>query len=513
MAVTGQGGSDSGAIRETIASYLTIIRRRRWSVVLPTVAISAIAVPIALLWPPTYKSTTLIMVEAQKIPQEFVRTTVTTPIEDRLKTISQQILSRTRLERVIQEFGLADEYSDSGSGWFSRLWSRNQEPGEAGSAGISLDLVEKMKQNIEITVRAGNTFTVSYSGSQPEAVMNVTNKLASLFIEENLRIREAQAEGTAEFLENELATVKAKMEAQEESLRVFKERYMGELPGQLETNLRTLDRLQAERQRLQDSLRLAEDRYSALASQSVGLSAEGAEVSTPALALKLQALRNRLAELRNEYKDEYPDIVALKKEIASVEADLAAQPQRESAAASVPRVADPAAAQLADAQREIKGIKARQQAIADQITEYERRVERTPLREQQLTQVTRDSENVRRTYQALLDKRQDARIAENLERRQKGEIFRILDPANYPDKPVKPNRMGILLMGIFLGLGSGFGLAMFREHLDISIKSEEDLLGAAPDVAILTVVPLVKHHGLAKPSPTIASTKGAGKHS
>ncbi|HET8760036.1 MAG TPA: Wzz/FepE/Etk N-terminal domain-containing protein, partial [Nitrospiria bacterium] len=222
MAVTSQGGNDSGGIRETIGTYLNVIRRRRWYVVLPTVIISAVAIPIALLWPATYKSTTLIMVEAQKIPQEFVRTTVTTPIEDRLKTISQQILSRTRLERVIQEFGLAQEYSGSQGGWFSRLWSRNQEPTEAGGTGISLDLVEGMKQNIEITVRAGNTFTVSYSGSQPEAVMNVTNKLASLFIEENLRIREAQAEGTAEFLEGELANVKAKMEAQEEALRVFK---------------------------------------------------------------------------------------------------------------------------------------------------------------------------------------------------------------------------------------------------------------------------------------------------
>jgi uncharacterized protein involved in exopolysaccharide biosynthesis len=287
---------------------------------------------------------------------------------------------------------------------------------------------------------------------------------------------------------------------------------MGELPGQLETNLRTLDRLQAERQRLQDSLRLAEDRYGALTSQSAGLSTDGAEGSASTLVVKLQALRNRLADLKTEYKDEYPDIVALKKEIASVEAELAVQPQQDQGSTPLPRVVDPATAQLADLQREIKGIKARQQAIADQIAEYERRVERTPLREQQLTQVTRDSENVRLTYQALLDKRQEARIAENLERRQKGEIFRILDPANYPDKPVKPNRMGILMMGILLGLGSGLGLAMFREHLDISIKSEEDLLGAAPDVPILTVIPLVKHAGMARPSSTTVS-RGAGKPS
>lgn len=482
------------ALQQDPLNYLEIMRRRRWAFIIPAVAITALSIPVVLSLSPTYKSTTLIMVEAQKVPQEFVRTTVTTPIEDRLKTISQQILSRTRLERVIEEFKLyrQDEKAPEAAGWLSRWWAGVGAPKAETKRGsrVSLDVVERMQKNIEISVKGGNTFSVSYIGDAPETVMNVTNKLASLFIEENLKVREEQAEGTAEFLDSELNSVKTRLEAQEDELKRFKERHMGELPGQLDTNLRTLDRLQFERQRLQDSLKAAEDRY-LLLSQQIASTLPAGERTAPTLLVHLQGLRSRLAALRMEFKDEYPDVLLVKKEIAAVEAELKRSPKaKASPAPALGPDASLTSFQLADQERDIKAIKQRQQEVAAQIRQIEQRVERTPLREQQLTQVLRDYENARKSYQTLLDKRQDARIAESLERRQKGEMFRILDPANYPEKPFKPNRTRLLLLGLVVGIGAGVGSALLREQLDPSIQGEDELIQATAGIPLLAAIPL-----------------------
>lgn len=473
--------------------YLDVMRRRRWAFIIPAVTIAVLTVPIVLSLRPTYKSTTLIMVEAQKVPQEFVRTTVSSPIEDRLKTISQQILSRTRLERVIREFKLyrQNDQAPAKAGWATRWRNRWGKPeAERKGSGVPLAVVERMQKNIEIMVKGGNTFSVSYMGQDPETVMNVTNKLASLFIEENLKVREAQAEGTSEFLESELQTVRKRLEENEEELKKFKEQYMGELPGQLDANLRTLDRLQFERQRLQDSLKSAEDRYLVL-SQQIGSGLQAGERTAPALAIRLQELRARLVNLQTEYKDEYPDVLLVKREIASVEAELKRGPKSKETTKAGGREPSLVSFQLTEQEREITSIKRREQEVAAQIKQYEQRVDRTPAREQQLTQVLRDYENARKNYQTLLDKRQDARIAESLERRQKGEMFRILDPANYPETPFKPNRVRLMLLGLVVALGAGMGTALLREQLDPSLQGEDGLIDATPGIPLLATVPFV----------------------
>ncbi len=285
---------------------------------------------------------------------------------------------------------------------------------------------------------------------------------------------------------------------------------MGELPEQLETNLRTLDRLQIERQMLENSFKNAEDRYADLNRQLTGSDPEGGD-SLSTVAGRLQVLRTRLANLRTEYKDEYPDIVLLEKEIAVLEAKLAAQATTSTPAAP-PTVGTAGNARLAEQRREIQTIRQRQQVVAAQIKEYEKRVERTPYREQQLTMVLRDYENVRRNYQALLDKRQEARIAESLERRQKAEIFRILDPANFPERPYQPNRVLVILLGIAGGLAAGIGLAVFREQLDASIKTEADLVEASTGIPVLAVVPFVTPSGAKKTLRPAAAPKTEVKH-
>ena len=495
--------------RGGVFEYLEIFSRRRWAVIVPAVLISGLTVPIVLSIPATYQSTTLILVEAQKVPETLVRTTVTTPIEDRLQAISQQILSRTRLQRVIEKFNLYQSNDPHSEGRIAKWWMRLRSGGPPESSSpVTLDHVERLRRNIDIQVprgrNPGSTISISFVGDDPRTVMDVTNELASLFIEENLRVREAQAEGTTEFLENELQQMKVRLEGHEEALRSFKERSMGELPEQLETNLRTLDRLQIERQMLENSLKNAEDRYADLNRQLTS-DAPGGGGLPSTVAGRLQALRTRLANLRTEYTEEYPDIVLLNKEIAAVEAELAAQ-----ATTSTPPAMPGGGAgnaQLAEQRRDIQTIRQRQQAVVAQIKDYEKRVERTPHREQQLAMVLRDYENVQRSYQALLDKRQEAKIAESLERRQKAEIFRILDPANFPERPYQPDRALLILLGIAGGLAAGIGLAVLREQLDASIKTEADLVEASTGIPVLAVVPLVAPRAAKKPMRTAAAPK------
>ena len=498
------------ASQESMFHYLEILIRRRWAVIVPAVVISGLTVPIVFSIPATYQSTTLILVEAQKVPETLVRTTVTTPIEDRLQAISQQILSRTRLQRVIEKFNLYQSNDPTSEGWIAKWWMRlrSDRPPESSSAPVTLDHVERLRRNIDIQVprgrNPGSIISIAFVGDDPRTVMDVTNELASLFIEENLRVREAQAEGTTEFLENELQQMKVQLEAHEEALRSFKERSMGELPEQLDTNLRTLDRLQIERQMLENSLKNAEDRYADLNRQLTSDTLGGGD-SPATVAGRLQALRIRLAYLRTEYTEEYPDIVLLKKEIAAVETELAAQ-----ATTSTPPAMPGGGAvnaRLAEQRREIQTIRQRQQVVVAQINDYEKRVERTPHREQELAMVLRDYENVQRGYQALLGKRQEAKIAESLERRQKAEIFRILDPANFPERPYQPNRVFLIMLGMAGGLAAGIGLAVFREQLDASIKTEADLVEASTGIPVLAVVPFVTPSGAKKTMPPAAAPK------
>lgn len=503
--------------------YRQLLWRRKWYVVIPALVVAAVTIPVVMSLPSLYQATTLIMVEPQKVPEEFVRATVTVPIQDRLKTISQQVLSRTRLERVIDEFSLYQDPLTAAetspwlvvaARWFEQLRSWAGYPPSRSIEGKldKLSLVERMRANIAITVTGGSTFSITYTGEDPGVVQQVTNKLASLFIDESLKVREEQAEGTAEFLESELERVKKKLEGQESELRAFKQRYMGELPSQLDANLRTLDRLQMEKIALDEQLRDAKERFEVMSQIDLfGLSNTEDVGSIGPTDSRLDALKGRLSELLRTYKEDYPDVVVLRREIAQLEADL----ERQQAEAP-PKIAtrEPVLkiqkAPEDEISSTIASLKVRSEEVTKDIQRYQERVDNTFLREQQLSVILRDYDTISKTYQGLLDKRQNARIAENLERRQKGEIFRILDPAELPERPFKPNRRLLIALGCLLGLGAGVGLAVLREQLDPSIRSERDLVQATTGIPLLSVIPLVltvppaaRHAPRAIPPPSI----------
>ena len=458
----------------SLKDYIEIGLRRKWWIIIPFVACLALSYVYYKRLPKIYMASTLILVQPQEVPEDYIKPTVKSLVSDRLNTLSQQILSRTRLESVINEFNLY-------SAWMEKVTME--------------EIVELMRKSITIEVQrtrgpdVQNTFTISYEGRDPREVMMVTNRLASLFIQENLRAREQQATGTSEFLERELSTIEVALKDKEKDIRAFKERYMGELPEQLDANLRILERLQDQIKNSNDARKAAEERRIMLQREISELSEQarsvvGGEVpSENPLVAQMTELKARLAELKSMYTDKHPDVIDTKIQIARLEKDIAEQGDGNERASSTgsPLIFDPSLArlkgELTEAKLEINRLKVEGESLREQIAMYQRRVENTPKREQELFTLTRDYDLLKANYQSLLDKRIQAKMAENLERRQLGEQFRVLDPARMPERPIKPDRRKIILIGTFLGLVLGGGLGYIKESMDRSFRKPEEIEG------------------------------------
>jgi len=422
--------------------------------------------------PKIYRATTLILVQPQEVPEDYIKPTVKSLVSDRLNTLSQQILSRTRLETVIREFNL---YSDT-----------------IGKLTVE-EIIKRMREDIKIEIQwtpgrdVQNTFAISYEGRDPRKVMMVTNRMASLFIEENLRARGKQAAGTSDFIERELSTIEVSLREQEKDSRAFKERYMGELPEQLDANLRILERLQDQIKNNNDARKGAEERRIMLQREISRLSKQttsvvGDEVaSTNPLLTQLTELKTRLGELQSMYTDKHPDVIDTKVQIARLEKDIAKQgllndkPKPEGNPLVFNPVVSRLRAEISEVELEITRMKVEAESLRKQIAMYQRRVENTPKREQELAMLTRDYDLLKANYQSLLDKKIQAKMAENLERRQMGEQFKVLDPARMPEKPFKPDPRKIMIIGACLGLALGGGLGFVKEVMDRSFHKAEEI--------------------------------------
>jgi polysaccharide chain length determinant protein (PEP-CTERM system associated) len=469
-----------------------------------------------------YRSSTLILVEPQTVPQNYVAPTVASGIEERLNTLSQQILSRTNLERIIRQFHLDREPAPTAQ---NRLQERLKEQVKQWLAatglyevkesvlqpqgGISEQFLADLRQSIEVRQvgrRGNDAFTVSYSGKEPFTVMRVTNTLASLFIEENLRVRERMAEDTTEFLDEQLVAAEGELKRQEGLLREFKERRMGALPGQLDTNLRTLDRLQAELQSIEEALVSAEQNK-ALYEKLLLENSLGANVGTTLAPppdpreARLASLREQLSQLRAQFKETYPDIALLKGQISELEAKSAVgNPAQEMPDQPVntaaERVRTHLQEQLHAVQTEIMALRTRQSRVKVAIRDHEKRVDDTFGNEQKLADLTRDYEISKKNYESLLGKKLSAQLSASLEKRQKGEQFRIIDPAHLPTEPYKPERRKLILLGSVLSGGVGVGIVFLLEFLSPSgFRKPQDVQStfAVPVLAVIPRIPRLRH--------------------
>ncbi|MBW1982842.1 MAG: hypothetical protein JRJ12_16690 [Deltaproteobacteria bacterium] len=467
----------------TLPYLMAALRRRFWYVVLPFFLVLLGAVVYCIKAPRVYRSTTTILVQPQEVPKDYIKPTVTADINARLQTITEQVMSRSRLETIIRE---NDLYRDI------RRKETMYDAVDAMRRNISVELADGSKKQSQTVL---TSFQISFQGPDPAKVRDVTAALARYFIDDNLKLREEQAVGTSRFLSRELQRMEGVLRQKEEQVRQFKEKYMGLLPEQMENNHRILSQLQQHLDSINGALQKTEDRKVLLQTQLRRIETLQKESSQPAGSLSpadkpssLEDLRRQLQSLRSRYTEQHPDVVKLKAMIAEMEKE---QQNKTDAAAS--EASDAAAPSLSEAQqlasmqkddllielnlinKELRALRQDQEKTTREIEEYRRRIEVGPKIEQMFVDLRRGYEEAKSSYQSLLQKKMQAELAENMERTQKGEQLMVLDPANLPRKPFKPNIQRILAMGLVLALGCGFGLAFLREYLDQTFWNSKEL--------------------------------------
>jgi polysaccharide biosynthesis transport protein len=478
--------------------YWSVVVRRRWSLTLPFLLLGLTGIAVAYLWPPLYKSEALILVEQQSVPEQYVTSNVMADLQFRLDSMTQDILSRTRLSELISGFGL-----------YTRERSRMtaDEIIDHMRKHINVDLVQAPGRKGELTA-----FRISYLADDPRNAQKIVAQLTSLFIDKNLSTRTQQSTSTTLFLETELKQAHQSLLEQEKRLREYKMRFLGELPQQEQSNLQILGSLQSQLQLTGATLDRAEQqkvyleslRAEYLNTREMLAKREPLASANPVIAsaeARLHHQRTLLAEMRPKYTPQHPDIAALEKEVTASEALVTslqeAEAAKKSARSGQPTTGLVEEKGLAEIESRLKAVameiakaKSDTEQLRVRIQEYQRRVNMTPVREQGLAEVIRNYENSKAQYQSLLQKKLGSELATNLETRQQGEKLRALDTASLPEKPSEPNRLFIVLSGWVLGICAGIGLSTAREIKDTSVRSEADL--AIDPAPFLVRIPVLR---------------------
>jgi polysaccharide biosynthesis transport protein len=480
-----------------------IVRRCRWRILLPLFVCWAVIWAGSWLLPTTYESEALILVEQQKVPEQYVVPNVTISLQDRLQSMTQQILSRTRLQTTIDRFHLYSSHRGLGG------LLQSDDPVEQMRKEVKIELVRSPGRPGELTA-----FRVHYSAASPELAQQVNSELTSLFINENLRSQQQLSESTTSFLGNQLADARAKLEEQEAKVRAFKAKHLGDLPSQLVSNVEILSGLQTQLQNVERALDGAKQQNLYLESllqeyQSTRASLGNGDLtltSRETLEKDLADLRHRLAADRSRYMDNHPDIVELEDKIVSterlkkeIEQEIASKQRtgettkglEPGAAAAVDRGSPTSVmqiqSQLKANELEMQNYQKREKQLQSQISAYQARLNSTPEREQELADISRGYEESKANYNSLLQKQNQSQLATSLEQRQQGEQFRILDPPSLPDKPSAPNHLLVSLSGLALGIAVGFGWTAFLELTNVRVRQEKDLQGLVPARVLVSI--------------------------
>ena len=486
---------------------IDVLIRGRWFLIVPLCISLTLGLGMTLTANKTYEAGTMILVQPQRVPTNYIKSVVSSSIGERISTISQQVLSRSNLEQIIEQFGL---YENS-TGMY-------QEDKIAS-------LRNRIKVNIERSRGGSEAFSISFTGSEPQQVMRIANTLASYFMDENLKVREAQAIGTSEFLDSELEKTKKRLEENEQKLAAFRAKYLGGLPDELESNLRTLDRMQKQVTDKAMLLREVNSSISQLDSQIASMASAGGsgtggddfldfdvDDSQNEDDSALQAAQAKYDALLLRYTDKHPDVKKLKRtieklkenlEAAKEEAQLSAESeediQPDMGEDALPDMGwDPVAplkAQRAQLVAEANNIQAEVSAIQEKMKIYAQRVEDTPKRELELQSLKRDYGNIQDVYNSLLDRKLEAELSVNMEKKQKGEQFRILDHARLPEKPISPNVKMMFLLSIAGGLGLGGGVLFLKELLTFSVIRRDDQIDTQLELPILASIPPLEKPG------------------
>lgn len=456
-------------LHKTLDQVLGIVARHRWWILLPAAVTVFGTLFVLSLIPNRYSSEATLLVVQQQIPQRFVLPTTTTDIREALQATTQEVLSRTRLLGIIDEFGL---YANE----------RKRSSPEAVLESMRHDIEIQPIENPTSPGRDVSSFKISFIASNPQLAQEVTSRLTSLFIEQNLETREHQATTTTNFLREQLDAARSKLSQSEEQVRAFKLEHLGELPEQEAGNLAIMSGLQSQLQNTMASLARAGEQREYLESLS--------QYRSLTVGNDLARLKAERAKLLERYTPQYPPVIKLNEKISQMEASLkrlqvwmtSGNPESTADASSTSSAAmeeDTSLGQLRGQleanRREIENLSKDEKRLKDEVEQYQRRVNATPMREQQLAGILRNYDQLKLDYADLLAKETQSQMSADLEKRQEGQQFRLVDRPSLPTVPSSPKRIKIALGGAGAGIGLGLALAFLMHMKDRSFHSEEDL--------------------------------------
>lgn len=474
----------------TPQDYIEMLQRRWLIIVILALVGAPLAYGVSRILPDRYKSQTLVLVEQQTVPSDFVKPVDTSDISQRLASMQQQILSRSRLEPIIHQFGLYQK-------------DINKKPME--------ELVANLQKAIEVTpippmaeTRTSNLpgFYVNVTLDNPKTAQDVCATITSMFIEENLHDRQQHSEDTTQFLAQQLADAKTKLDDEDAKLAAFQSRNINTLPDEEKTNLNLLTGLTSQLDAATQALaRAQQDKSfaeSMLAQQVAAWQASQGGANPETLEQQLSAQQTELAKLEARYTEDHPDVIkaksdiaALKKKIADTDDQKAPESEKNPKPAVEPQQIAQLRAQIHTYDQVIAERSREQDQIKQQIKVFQERIQSSPAVEQQYKELTRDYQTALEFYNDLLKKRDQSAMASDLERRQEGEQFRVLDPANLPDRPSFPNRPLFVLGGFAGGLALGLALAFVQEMRDTSFRTERDVEFSL-HLPVLALIPAIE---------------------
>jgi len=527
-----------------LSDYIDSFRRRRKSIISVAGVILVVSVLAALFWPPTYRSTATILIEEQEIPQDLVRSTVTSFAAQRIQTISQTVMTRANLMQIIDKYGLYRT---------RRRYDTTEEILDRMRTDINVNMInaDVVDPRTGRPTSATIAFSLSFDGEAPAVTQKVASELTTLYLNENLKKREEKASETYDFLSTEADKLRTHITDLETKLAAFKEKNAGRLPGLFALNMQLRERTEGELRDVEGQLRALDDRkfylegqlaqinplspvmgdngqsvpdpvtrLKMLRSQYISATAKyapdypdvvrlrreiaelekqtGAVNSSIEQAKELARLRAELSEAREKYSPDHPDVIRLTKAVAAQEAALAAlkdQPTPEAEAAKE-KPDNPAyitlQAQLEGIKTQYQSLTAQRESLKAKLADYEKRLAQSPEVERNYSILNRDYESSVARYQEIKKKQNEAQIGQELEKERKGERFSLIDPAQLPEQPVKPKRPAIIILGLFLSIAGGFGFAVVGESMDNSVRGARavaSILEAPP----LSVIPYLRN--------------------
>jgi len=506
-----------------LSDYLSAFRRNKQAFSFIFAAVLAVSIVTALLLPPVYRSTATILIEEQEIPTDLVRSTITTFATQRLQTISQRVMTRSNLMNIVDKFKLYE--SERKKETTDEIVDRMRD--DISFKTLSADVIDPRSGR---PTQATIAFTLSYDGRQAGLAQQVANEVTSLYLEENLKMRTRQTAEASDFLTNEVAQIGAYAMELEQKLSKFKETHLNELPEQKQLNTQSLERIESEIKDIDLHIRTLQEhnflidgqlgqispespviassgqhimssseKLKALRTDYISLAAQRSEKHPDVLKLRqeidaleksvgqvdassdqmkyLEELKSERAMLSEKYADGHPDINALDRKIAALEKSVQSSKSssKKTKAKSAEETADnPAylnlAAQKQSNNLEIEGLSKRRAELREKLQTYEKRLQNAPDVERQYFSMVRDWENTNSRYREMKAKQMEAQVAEQLERKSKGERFSVVEPPSLPEKPLKPNRPAIAALGFILALALAAGYIAIRESLDKSIR-------------------------------------------